>query len=437
YGELVCDLGQLDRGSATLTIDTSPYVGIAPVSGTLPPGVSLELDVPTCSDDGDGSLTCHLDDLDSGESYQILVAATAAPSITGTFSSTVSVSANEIDPVLLDNNVVVSAALLSRITVASAGATADLQVQASVPLSVVAGNPLTYTYTVINHGPADAGDVTLELDHVMDNRPMGMSMVSLSPASPTCIRSTDNVTCITRHPESGEVVTFTLVFSSTSDAVPKLVIADMLMTAWPACKAGPGGVVCKLGHIKSGDSAQVSLIPAVGGQVTGTIMHTAIVIADKRDPDPFSNVLSTNTAVTSQADPSTHSLAAGAAITGQALTYTLTITNYGPSTATSLVLSSTLPPGLQLVSATPGQGLKCPERDAHVLTDTLTCQADVLKGGEDLAVIVVALVNKLPTEAAVIQAAVNAMQTDADEANNYTTQFVPVSQADLEITTDP
>jgi uncharacterized repeat protein (TIGR01451 family) len=60
-------------------------------------------------------------------------------------------------------------------------------------------------------------------------------------------------------------------------------------------------------------------------------------------------MLTISTTVASQADLSIHALAPGAVITGQALTCTLTITNYGPSTATSLVLSNTLPPGLQLV----------------------------------------------------------------------------------------
>jgi uncharacterized repeat protein (TIGR01451 family) len=442
YGELVCDLGQLDRGSATLTVDTSPDVSSQETSGALPPGVSLELDVPTCSDNGDGTLTCHLDDLDSGESYRVLVAATAAPEITGLFSNTVSVTANEIDPTHLDNNVVVSAALHSRFTLAAPEATADLQIRASVPLSVVAGNPLTYTYTVVNHGPADAGNVILELDHVMDNLPTGMSMISLEPASPTCARSDDGVTCKTRHPESGQVVTLTIIFSSTNKATPKLVIADMVMTAWPACRPGPGGVVCKLGDIKSGDSAQVSLIPAIGGLVTGTITRTAVVAADKRDPDASNNVLAISTTVTSQADLSLHALASGAVITGQALTYTLTITNYGPSTATGAVLSNTLPPGLELLSATPEQGLEpqqgleCPARDAHVLTNTLTCQAEVLESGAGLAVVVVALVRQQPAEALVIQAAVYAIQDDVDEANNHTILLIPVNQADLEITTD-
>jgi uncharacterized repeat protein (TIGR01451 family) len=436
YGELVCDLGQLDRGSATLTIDASPGASSQAVSGTLPPGVSLELDAPTCSDNGNGALTCRLDDLDSGESCQVLVAAVAAPEITGIFSNTISVSANEADPVLLDNTVVVSAALHSRFTIAAAEAMADLQIRASAPLSVVAGNPLTYTYTVLNHGPADADDVTLQLDHVMDNLPTGMSMVSLEPASPTCARSNNNIVCNTRHPESGEVVTLTIIFSSTTHAAQKLEITDVAMTAWPACRAGPGGVACKLGDIKSGGSAQVHLVPAIGGLVTGTITRSASVSANKLDPDMSNNALPISTTVVSQADLSIQALASGAIITGQALTYTLTITNYGPSTATDAVLSNTLPPGLELVSTMPEQGLECPARDAHVLTNTLTCQADVLESGAGLSVVVSALVKQLPAEAFVIQAAVYGIQDDLHEANNYTLQLIPLNQADLEITTD-
>ena len=62
------------------------------------------------------------------------------------------------------------------------------------------------------------------------------------------------------------------------------------------------------------------------------------------------------------------------AVAGQPLTYTLTVTNNGPSNATGVTVTDPLPAALSFVSATPSQGSV--ERVNGVLTIHLGNLAD-------------------------------------------------------------
>lgn len=95
------------------------------------------------------------------------------------------------------------------------------------------------------------------------------------------------------------------------------------------------------------------------------------------------------------------------------LTYTITVTNNGPDTATNVTLLDTIPPGTQYVSAMPGQG-SCSRNGNQV-----TCTLGSLNNGVSTAVTIVVLPTGLGTISN--QASVTANEVDPNGSNNAMT----------------
>src|SRR5262249_22827997 len=113
------------------------------------------------------------------------------------------------------------------------------------------------------------------------------------------------------------------------------------------------------------------------------------------------------------------------AIAGQPLTYTITITNAGPSTATSVKITDTLPASVQFASGHTSDAGNCAG------TTTIVCSfgSPVPLAGVATATIVVT-----PTAAGTLTntATVGAAETDLNGGNNSVTQVMSaVQQADL------
>ena len=90
----------------------------------------------------------------------------------------------------------------------------------------------------------------------------------------------------------------------------------------------------------------------------GSVTETATVTSDSLDPDPVEQHLDR---VTTEVDPASDlavQVAADTAVAadGMPFNYTVTVTNNGPSDATAVVLSDTLPAGVTLVSASAVSG---------------------------------------------------------------------------------
>jgi uncharacterized repeat protein (TIGR01451 family) len=98
------------------------------------------------------------------------------------------------------------------------------------------------------------------------------------------------------------------------------------------------------------------------------------------------------------------------ALVGGTLTYTLSVTNHGPSTATGVTVNDPLPAGVSLVSATPSQG-SC--------SGTVTCALGTLTNGASATVTIVVH----PTAKGTITntASVSANEPDPNPANNSAT----------------
>lgn len=108
-------------------------------------------------------------------------------------------------------------------------------------------------------------------------------------------------------------------------------------------------------------------------------------------------------------------------LTGAPLTYTLGVSNAGPSAASGVTLTDTLPAGVSFVSASPG----CANA-----AGTVTCSLGSLGAGASASVSIVVTVTQ-PTGPISNTASVASASPDPNAANNADTETTEVSPADL------
>ena len=209
---------------------------------------------------------------------------------------------------------------------------ADLEIEKLAdPDPVEAGADLTYTLNVTNNGPNTATAV-----QVTDDLPASLTLVSATPDQGSCMQ-TDPVNC-------------------------------------------------DLGAMISGDTAEIVIVATVGANQHGnSISNTAAVSSQIFDPDLSNNTDSVTVGVPPEADLAITKTVTGPVEAGADLTYTLTVTNNGPNTATDVEVIDDLPLQLTLVSATPDQG-SCTQ------TNPVDCDLGTMLSGGTAEITIVATV---------------------------------------------
>lgn len=140
------------------------------------------------------------------------------------------------------------------------------------------------------------------------------------------------------------------------------------------CEHAGGTVTCRLGGIAPADAFEITIV--VVPKRSGTITNVATVKAAGHDPDASDNETSATTTVRDAADLSVSMADSPDPVSiGQQLTYTLAVTNGGPSAASAVTVTDTLPAGVKFVSATADQG-SCTYSEA-----TVTCAMGGLAAG--------------------------------------------------------
>ena len=208
------------------------------------------------------------------------------------------------------------------------GQQSDLSLtKTDAPDPVAPGADLTYTITVTNNGPSSAQNVT-----VNDTLPTGTTFGSATPSQGSC--------------------------------------------------AGTTTVSCALGSIANGASPTITLVVHVGPSVAdGTVIsNTASVSSTTADPTPANNSATSTTTVAASADLAVAKTDAPDPVTaGTDLTYTIGITNTGPSDAPGVTLTDPIPAGTSFVSATPSTG-------SCAGTTTVSCNLGTLANGASASV---------------------------------------------------
>ncbi|MEO5914482.1 MAG: Ig-like domain-containing protein [Luteolibacter sp.] len=296
--------------SYTITVSNNGPSSAASVSlsNAVPPGTTfVSLTSPggwsstTPAVGGTGAVSSTIASLVPGTAtFTLVVNVGNALPLGMVLSDTATVSSTTADPTPANN---------SGLATTTVTAESDLAVTVTdSPDPVIAGNNLTYTITVTNNGPSGATSVVLN-----DVLPAGTTFVSLT--SPANWSSTT--------PPVGGTGTVSSSF--------------VLLAPLP-----PGTVTFTL-VVKVG-----SAVPA------GTVLSdTASVSSGTTDPTPANNSGTATTTVSAQADLAITITDSPDPVNAAGnLTYTINLTNNGPSTAVSPSVSLPLPPSTTFVSAT-------------------------------------------------------------------------------------
>ena len=336
------------------------------MTDNLPNDVSFVSANPSqgsCSQAG-GLVACNLGNIVNGGSANVTIIITST--VTGTMTNTASVASGTIDPDNSNN----SASEQTTVNFP----TADLSVTKSDAVDpVTVGDNVTYTVTVSNNGPDTAENVVLT-----DNLSNSVTFVSANPDQGNCS-------------ELNNVVT------------------------------------CDLGNINNGESVIATIV--VNTNSAGSITNNASVTSNTDDINSNNNSTSEQTTVyTHEADLSiTKSDAVDPVKVGENVTYTVTVSNNGPQTAESIILTDTLPTGVTFISATPDQG-SCSESIGVV-----SCNLGNIDNASSVAVTVVV---KTTTAGAITNnASVTSNTSDSNTINNSTSEQTTVNEllADLSI----
>jgi uncharacterized repeat protein (TIGR01451 family) len=230
--------------------------------------------------------------VDAGASWQVLPASPAAP--TGSYWITTDIIVDPQRP----SDVLVGTGRngIFKMTVAP-----DLALSLQTSGSLVYGYPFTYQYKARNKGPYDATGV-----HVVVNLPGGIQNPSVTSSDGTCTVS------------SG--------------------VAD-----------------CTVPVLRTG-AAFTASISAVAPTVAAAVQISGNLTGDQPDADGTDNSILTQTQVSDGADLSVAANAPASAQTGQPISFSFTVTNSGPGSASGVALTYQAGAGTTVSAASPSAG---------------------------------------------------------------------------------
>jgi M6 family metalloprotease-like protein/uncharacterized repeat protein (TIGR01451 family) len=264
------------------------------VSQLLPPSVLYQSSTSSqgAVSVGGNVVTCNLGQLAAGGRATVNVS--VLPTTAGLITSSVTVASEQSDFDLANN----TAVFVSSVN----PPTSDLVIGlVASPNSTVLGRAVIYSISVTNNGPSIAAGVTV-----------------------------------------------------TNTFFPSVAVTASGVSQGSSF-LGSNTVICTFGAMASGAraTADITVLPLA----EGTISVTSQVSANQYDPAIGNNVASTITVVGPSADLAVGVVASqNPIVTRSNLTFSITVTNRGPSHGSGVTLSAVLPPSFTLISATNSQG---------------------------------------------------------------------------------
>ena len=341
-----------ETATGVVATDSLP-AGVSFVGGSATQGTVSE---------SSGTVTASLGTLASGASATITINVTANDDTVGTITNNASVTGDQFD-IVAGNNSTSEPTTVTPVI--------DLAVTKTDSVDPVnAGGTLVYTVTVRNNGPSTATSVVLT-----DTLPAGVSFSSLTTSAGSAS-------------ESSGVITGTL------------------------------------GTLASGASATVTITVDINNSTVGTITNNASVTATETELNSNDNSTSEPTTVNPLVDVRvTKSDSADPVDAGSQFSYTVVVSNTGPSTASGVTLTDLLPAGVSFSSGTTTQGT------ISESSGTVTASLGALAAGASETVTIIVDVAGTTSGTITNNASVTSVEADSNSANNSTTEdttIVPV-----------
>ncbi len=365
------------------------------IEDTLPSGISFISASTGCSEAA-GVVTCDIASLAKGVSTSVQVV--IKPSVPETITNKVTVSATEFDPVITNNSA-------SEDTVVKA--VADLSItQTDDPDPVYSGSNVTYTLKVTNNGINTAsnikitdtlptgvtfvsastgcseatGVVTCNVTSLAKDTSTSVNVV-VKTGAPGTITNKASVSATEYDPDtdnnsseqSTEVKAVTDMEIVSASASPNPVYAgddltytvkiknnatqgntaqevkltftfndSIVLDSASGCAAAGNTVTCDIGSMTYNQEKDIQLV--IQPDMDGDLGADINVSSTTHDPDTSNNDISVTTTVEPAVDLTITMIEdIDPILVGQDLTYTITVTNTGPSVAENVVLTDTLP----------------------------------------------------------------------------------------------
>ena len=440
-----------------------------------------------CTIAAGNAVTCDLDDLDPGATVTVVISGRVPPGFTGALDNTATV-ASPTD-VTAGNNT------------STTNGTADPQADVSItktatPLNPVPGQDASWTLVVSNGGPSVARSVavtddvidaltgltatapctiatgnvvTCDLGDVPSGASRTITITGRVPAgftgpidntatvtSPTDVTpgnntSTTNGTADPRadvsisktatplNPVPGQDASWTLVVSNGGPSVARNVtmtddVIDALtgLTATAPCTIATGNVVtCDLGDLAPGASRTITITGGLPAGFTGVVDNTATVTSPT-DLTPGNNTSTTNGTAVPRADVSISKTATPLnPIPGQDASWTVTVTNAGPSVARAVEVTDDVLDALTGVTATTGS---TPNPCTVGPDNVVTCDLGDLAPGASTTITITGGLPGGFTGAVDNTAAVDSPTDSTPDNNEATTNGTADPQADVAVT---
>ena len=436
-------------------VNNGPSVALnVVVTDTLPASVQYLTDTDACVQGPTGTLVCTLGTMLVGEvrTFTIRVRVSPAAACDTQITNTVTASSTVSDTIVTNNTATSRVSILCR---------SDLRVRkfGKPDNAVRAGDILTYTVIVDNLGPTFARSVALK-DLMQASADFDLIDIQ-SDRRAVCRASTNGQTQAysltipaTTWPPVVAPPAFGVIPPTGLSAIDQRLQIDCQLVDDPATTAVNESVFPTLLADGPPNTGRWIVTMRVRARQTQSINNVASVLDNiVPDPNPANNEAAVEHEITDVADvgvtksavgevtvagcPPGTALTPNAVTAGLRITYTITVTNAGPSTAENVLLLDRLPNGIVVLSAVVSGGPgSCVTGMPGSFVDQLRCGLDTMLVGAVRVVTIVARVNANVPNGTILEndVAVTSDKFDNNNANNFGHNLTTVSTAaDLSI----